>query len=63
MITIVTKYTQLSEKIAKDAQYSFLKGVSAKTSPNDYFTSKKALHSYEVIIFVSNSKANIPREK
>jgi hypothetical protein len=36
-----------------------LKGVTA----NEFLTSKQALYTYLVIVFVSNAKANIPGEK
>jgi hypothetical protein len=40
-----------------------LKGVTAKTSPNKFLTSKMALYSSVFIVFVSNVKANVQCEK
>ena len=40
-----------------------LKGVTAKTSPIEVFTSKMVLYSFEVKVCVSNAKANVPGEK
>ena len=40
-----------------------LKGVTAKTSPNEFFTSILTIYAFIGSVIVSNVKGNIPAEK
>ena len=39
-----------------------IKGVTAKTSPNEFFTSKRTIYTFLGSVSVSNLKDNIPGE-